>query len=268
MDVIACQRAGVAAVAAMGTSLTEAQMEALWRLHPEPTICLDGDNAGVRAASRAIDRALPHLAPGKSFNFAVLTGGKDPDDILRDQGAAELKRQLSVTTPFVEALFNRERDLTPLETPEQRAGLKQRLRAAAKTIADPDLNGALRLSRRSAVAAGQPVRAARRLYARAASAVEARRAAAASARRGLGQGRGQTSRPDAGVPIPAALARYALADPHVIDEHLEDLEAAGFGDPLPCLILLAKLLACVYAATRLTARPCNAISHTADLAHC
>ena len=144
MDVIACQRAGVAAVAAMGTSLTESQMEALWRLHPEPTICLDGDAAGVRAASRAIDRALPHLAPGRSFRFAVLTGGKDPDDILRDQGAAELKRQLGVTTPFVEALFTRERDATPLETPEQRAGLKQRLRAAAKTISDPDLAGAYR----------------------------------------------------------------------------------------------------------------------------
>ncbi len=61
MDVIACQRAGVAAVAPMGTALTEEQMELLWRLHPEPTLCFDGDGAGQRAASRAIDRALPLL---------------------------------------------------------------------------------------------------------------------------------------------------------------------------------------------------------------
>ena len=228
MDVIACQRAGVAAVAAMGTSLTEAQMEALWRLHPEPTICLDGDNAGIRAASRAIDRALPHLAPGKSFGFAVLTGGKDPDDILRDQGAAELKRQLGVTTPFVDALFNRERDATPLETPEQRAGLKQRLRAAAKTIADPDLATAYRdavMSRLDGLFA-RPVAFAptqRQPWKRGAPApLQPAGALAKAAAKRL------ATKLD---PIPSALARYALADPQVIDEHLEDLQLVGFGDP-------------------------------------
>ncbi len=231
MDVIACQRAGVAAVAAMGTSLTEHQMEALWRLHPEPTLCLDGDAAGVRAASRAIDRALPHLSPGRSFRFAVLTGGKDPDDILRDQSEAELRRQLGVTTPFVEALFARERDLTPLETPEQRAGLRQRLRAAAKTIADGDLAAAYRddLNRRldalfvrpaSAPAPGfQP----RQPWRRGAPPPPqpAGPLAKAAAKR-------LAARLD---PIPSALARYAIADPHVVDDHLEDLQDAGFGDP-------------------------------------
>jgi DNA primase len=58
MDVIACQRAGVAAVAAMGTALTEEQMAVLWRLHPEPTLCFDGDGAGQRAAYRTLDRSL------------------------------------------------------------------------------------------------------------------------------------------------------------------------------------------------------------------
>ena len=52
MDVIACQRAGVAAVAPMGTALTEEQMEVLWRLHPEPTLCFDGDAAGQRGGVR------------------------------------------------------------------------------------------------------------------------------------------------------------------------------------------------------------------------
>ncbi|RZJ81569.1 MAG: DNA primase, partial [Brevundimonas sp.] len=61
MDVIACQRAGIAAVAPMGTALTESQMEMLWRYHPEPTLCFDGDGAGQRAAGRVIERALPLL---------------------------------------------------------------------------------------------------------------------------------------------------------------------------------------------------------------
>ncbi|PHY12784.1 DNA primase, partial [Caulobacter sp. B11] len=110
MDVIACQRGGIASVAPMGTAMTEEQMEVLWRLHPEPTLCFDGDKAGQRAASRAIDRALPLLKPGRSFRFALVTGGKDPDDVLREQGPAALKAQLSQTTPFVEQLFVRERD--------------------------------------------------------------------------------------------------------------------------------------------------------------
>jgi DNA primase len=128
----------------MGTAMTEEQMEVLWRLHPEPTLSFDGDKAGQRAASRAIDRALPLLKPGRSFRFSMVTGGKDPDDVLREQGAAALKSQMSATTPFVEALFSRERDLEPLDTPERKAGLKQRLRAAAGTIADKDLAAAYR----------------------------------------------------------------------------------------------------------------------------
>jgi DNA primase len=109
MDVIACQRAGIAAVAPMGTALTEEQMEVLWRLHPEPTLCFDGDGAGRRAASRAIDRALPLLKPGKSFRFAIVTGGKDPDDVLREQGPVALRAQLAQTTPLrSDALFVRE----------------------------------------------------------------------------------------------------------------------------------------------------------------
>ncbi len=144
MDVIACHRAGVAAVAAMGTAMTEEQMEVLWRLHPEPTLCFDGDKAGQRAASRAMDRALPLLKPGRSFRFSLVTGGKDPDDVLREQGPAALKAQVTSTTPFVEQLFTRERDLEPLDTPERKAGLKQRLRAAAASIADKDLAQAYR----------------------------------------------------------------------------------------------------------------------------
>jgi len=144
MDVIACQRAGLPAVAPMGTAMTEEQMEVLWRLHPEPTLSFDGDKAGQRAASRAIDRALPLLKPGRSFKFSIVVGGKDPDDVLREQGAAALKSQLTQTTPFVEALFARERDLEPLDTPERKAGFKQRLRAAAGAIADKDLSAAYR----------------------------------------------------------------------------------------------------------------------------
>jgi DNA primase len=87
MDVIALARAGFEhAVAPMGTALTEEQLELLWRSGPEPILCFDGDKAGLRAAFRSIERALPLLKPGYSLRFALLPDGQDPDDLIRADG--------------------------------------------------------------------------------------------------------------------------------------------------------------------------------------
>ncbi|MDR3509195.1 MAG: DNA primase [Caulobacteraceae bacterium] len=236
MDVIACQRAGIAAVAPMGTALTEDQMEALWRLHPEPTLCFDGDGAGQRAASRAIDRALPQLKAGRSFRFAVVTGGKDPDDVLREQGAAALKAQLSQTQPFVEMLFTRERDLEPLDTPERKAGLKARLRAAA-AIQDADLSHAYRedLFRRMDEQLGPPLRAfngGARAGGRPQGKWRDPRRPAYEDAPLTAEGRAAGLRLKRAMdPMAAALAKSAVADPACLEPYLETLEAQGFGDP-------------------------------------
>ena len=140
MDVIACQRAGLAAVAPMGTALTEEQMGVLWRVASTPVLCFDGDNAGRRAAMRSLDRALPLLKPDRTFDFCLLSGGLDPDDILRELGAPGLKKALAQTTPFSALLFEREREeVGALDTPEKEASLVARLRKAAATIADAEL---------------------------------------------------------------------------------------------------------------------------------
>ena len=141
LDAIACQRAGIAAVAPLGTALNEEQMAALWRLAAEPVLCFDGDAAGQRAAHKVIDRALPLLKPGRSFRFALPTGGKDPDEVLREKGAAALKAQLAETKPLSEVLFERERAAAePLDTPERRTALKVALKKLSGLIADPDLS--------------------------------------------------------------------------------------------------------------------------------
>ena len=241
MDVIACQRAGVAAVAPLGTALTEEQMEALWRLHPEPTLCFDGDGAGQRAASRAMDRALPLLKAGRSFRFSMVTGGKDPDDVLREQGAAALKGQLAQTRPFVEMLFERERDLEPLDTPERKAGLKQRLRAAAGTIADKDLAEAYRedlLARLTAPDGPSPAPASGGGFvprARGGGAAngrwrDPRRPAYEDAPLTMEARAARVSLGKALDPCAAAVARGALDAPAWLDPYLETLEAHGFGD--------------------------------------
>jgi DNA primase len=82
LDVIAAVAAGFeGAVAPLGTALTEDHLNLLWRMTDIPVLCFDGDSAGMRAAERSIDIALPMLKPGKSVKIVTLPGGLDPDDL-------------------------------------------------------------------------------------------------------------------------------------------------------------------------------------------
>jgi len=234
MDVIACQRAAVAAVAAMGTALTEEQMALLWRSHPEPTLCFDGDAAGLRAAHKSLDRALPLLQPGRSFQFALLGGGEDPDDLLRKNGPAALKAAVADTRPFVEVLFQREeRAAQPLDTPERRAGLKASLRRLAATIADKDLSQAYRedLLRRSELiwqtsAPTNTVGHNARELSNFGWKNRKPKLAGATA-----EGRQASVWLDASMrPLTAAVAQAIVLSPELIDEHLEVFATQGFRD--------------------------------------
>jgi DNA primase len=239
MDVIACQRAEIPAVAPMGTALTEDQMAALWRVHPEPTLCFDGDEAGRRAAYRSLDRALPLLKPGRSFNFAAVTGAKDPDDVLREQGAAALRAQLSVTRPFVEVVFEQALSAAgELVTPERRTALKAELRKRAASIADPDLADAYKqdlLNRyRLLVAPAQETRPAPsfgegsrhgRWSERRPGTDGISSAGATSYGRSAAKALARSIRP-----VAASLAQGLLVHPELIDEQLESLEVQGFGE--------------------------------------
>jgi DNA primase len=137
MDVIALAEAGIGgAVAPLGTALTEDQILELWRLAPEPILCFDGDAAGQRAAARAIERALPLLAPGKSLRFAILPPGDDPDSLIRRGGEAAMAEALAHARPLVDVIWDQELAARPADTPERRAGLRQRLEERVRRIAD------------------------------------------------------------------------------------------------------------------------------------
>ena len=140
MDVIGLARAGIHhAVAPLGTALTEAQIGLLWRLTPEPILCLDGDEAGRRAGYRAIDRALPMLKAGHSLRFATLPPDRDPDDLVRSGGASAIHALTARAASLVDTLWERELAGGTWDTPERRAGLKRNLRAAIGTIGNAEL---------------------------------------------------------------------------------------------------------------------------------
>lgn len=140
MDVIALSEAGFPqTVAPLGTALTEDQVALLWRMAAEPILCFDGDGAGRRAAFRAVETVLPHLKPGFSVRFAFLPDGLDPDDFVRQHGAAAFQAVLeNRLLPLFDVLMQREEEQgQPADTPEQRASLEARLKALAARIADP-----------------------------------------------------------------------------------------------------------------------------------
>ena len=138
MDAIALARAGIdEAVGPLGTALTEAQLERLWRMVDVPLLCFDGDAAGQKAALRAAHRALPMLQPGRSLQFATLPPGQDPDDLVRAGGVHAIEPVLRAAEPLVQRLWASELAAGPLDTPEQRAGLRHRLTELAQGIAHP-----------------------------------------------------------------------------------------------------------------------------------
>ncbi len=140
MDVIALHQAGIEnAVAPLGTALTENQLDLLWRMTPQPVLCFDGDGAGIRAANRAADLALPFIKPERTVRFALLPDGKDPDDLVRHEGRAPFDKVMAGARPLADMIWNREVQGANFETPESRAALEARLRQVTAAVADEDV---------------------------------------------------------------------------------------------------------------------------------
>ena len=137
MDVIALSRADLPnAVAPLGTALTPDQLSLMWRTVPEPVLCFDGDTAGLNAAYRALDMALEHLRPGQSLRFALLPQDRDPDDLLRDEGAKAVQDVVAAAQPLVDVLWRRALSENSRETPEARARFEVDIEQTVRRIAD------------------------------------------------------------------------------------------------------------------------------------
>ena len=136
MDVIALIRAGIPAMAPLGTAITESQILALWQVVPEPVLSFDGDAAGARAAMRAAERALPLLKPGCSFRFVTLPRGEDPDSLVRSRGARGMESLMVSARPLADMIWDMETRGRAVDTPERRAAVEKGLLNRARAIAD------------------------------------------------------------------------------------------------------------------------------------
>ena len=140
MDVIALHQANFKqAVASLGTAVTEAHMQKLWRICDEIIICLDGDNAGMRASSRIINLALPHITAEKSVSFIKLPTGLDPDDLIKSQGRAGFNTALINRVGLSEMIWETETQGKEFKTPEFRAALEKKFETYCALINDSSL---------------------------------------------------------------------------------------------------------------------------------
>ncbi len=138
MDVIAFRRAGLPhAVAPLGTALTEVQLGLMWKLTPEPVLCFDGDDAGLKAAYRALDLALERLTPGSSLKFAILPEGQDPDDLLNSGGSDAVRQTIEQAEPMASMVWRRALSQNDRSTPERKARFEADLRKTVNAIPDP-----------------------------------------------------------------------------------------------------------------------------------
>ncbi len=144
MDTIAVHLSGTAAaVAPLGTAMTEEQIKQAWRMHDNPVLCFDGDAAGKTAALRAVLRALTILETGKSLRFMALPINADPDDVLRQQGIDAFNAMLNNTTPMVDVLWQGIKDKYTLDDVASRTKFWQEIRQYIREINNHQMRAAL-----------------------------------------------------------------------------------------------------------------------------
>ncbi|MGM0632058.1 MAG: DNA primase [Pseudomonadota bacterium] len=107
MDVVALAQHGIThAVATLGTATSADHLQRLFRLVPEIVFCFDGDQAGINAAWRALENALPLMSDGRQIRFLFLPEGEDPDTLVRSQGREAFEALVKQADSLSEYLFS------------------------------------------------------------------------------------------------------------------------------------------------------------------
>lgn len=140
LDVIAMHQAGFdGTIAPLGTAISKSQISLCWRICDFPIISLDGDNAGITAAYRWIDRIFESLVPGKSFKFAKLPEDTDPDILLSSGQRQVLENTLENAIPLAQWLWDGAFALNPVDTPEQKAAIVKKIFEKINLIQDESI---------------------------------------------------------------------------------------------------------------------------------
>ena len=128
-------------VAPLGTALTEDHISILCKANRNIVFCFDGDNAGQKAAARACDIVMPFLRDASDVRFAFVSGGKDPDEVLKTGGTAAMHKIIDGATPLVDFLWNLSNAGFTVSTPNGRTQAEKFLKQKTDKISDITLRG-------------------------------------------------------------------------------------------------------------------------------
>ena len=145
MDVVSLAQYGISyAVATLGTATNADNLSHLLRRCPNLVFCFDGDNAGLQAARKAMENALPLYEDGMQLSFLILPQGEDPDTLVRAEGKAAFERRVDNARPLSEFLFDIYAADLNLNQAEHKGILKQRVEPQLNQIKSPVFKSALR----------------------------------------------------------------------------------------------------------------------------
>ena len=126
-------------VAPLGTALTEDHIALLCKSNRNITFCFDGDAAGQKAAARACNIVMPFIRDTSDVKFAFVSGGKDPDEILKTAGADAMRKIIDDAVALTDFLWELANKNYIVSTPGGRTQAEKFLDAQIEKIADPEL---------------------------------------------------------------------------------------------------------------------------------
>lgn len=137
MDAIFMHKAGFhETVASLGTAFNQTHLNILWSMVNEPILCFDGDEAGLKAMSKAAYVALPLLKPGITLKFVFLPKNSDPDDVIKQSGASYIKKLIESSVNLSDFIWREELKQVNMATPEGKALLEHKVYELVKQISN------------------------------------------------------------------------------------------------------------------------------------
>ena len=145
MDVVSLAQFGIDyAVATLGTATNADSLGQLLSRCQSLVFCFDGDSAGLQAARKAMENALPLFQDGARLSFLLLPEGEDPDTLIRQEGKLAFEQRVERAQPLSEFFFQIYSQGLDLNLPEDRGILKQRTEPQIEKIQSTVLKSALR----------------------------------------------------------------------------------------------------------------------------
>ncbi len=155
MDVVSLAQYGITyGVATLGTATNQDNLTALLRHCSHLIFCFDGDNAGLKAAHKAMHNCLPLIKDGVQIQFLLLPEGEDPDTLVRKEGKNQFETRIAKARPLSSFFFDVHSEGLDLEIPEHKGLLKNRAEPEISLIASATIKAAIKdqlynLTRRS-----------------------------------------------------------------------------------------------------------------------